>query len=205
GIALPDGDVVNYLLETFDAYAKLNFDRIAAPACFRLERDNSRSGVPLECQRIQPARVYVQKLASGNINWYSADQKKGNSVLVARGATAFGECPPDQGRCAIPFTPPPPLPTSAATAAPTAVGTPEITPVVLIAEFDARNVSKRVEIAHRLESNLRTDLRRNNLNNVTVKLISTPVTDDDEAEKLSQDEHGRVVIWGWYDDLGIQV
>jgi len=76
---------------------------------------------------------------------------------------------------------------------------------VLIAEFDARHASRTIEIARRLEEDLKAQLLEHGLHNVIVRVIPRSVTAVDGAHSLARDENGKVVIWGWYDDLGISV
>ncbi len=76
---------------------------------------------------------------------------------------------------------------------------------VLIAEFDARHASRTIEVARRLETDLESRLREYGLRDVNVKVVSQPVTNEDEAQSLANTGQSKVVIWGWYDDAGIQV
>jgi tetratricopeptide (TPR) repeat protein len=76
---------------------------------------------------------------------------------------------------------------------------------VVIARFDAQYASRRIEIARRLEEDLQARLQEYGLNDITVKVVSSPVANEDEAQSLASESGSKVVIWGWYDDLGISV
>lgn len=92
-------------------------------------------------------------------------------------------------------------------------GTPTPTPLpklpspdVLIAPFDPQNAaSVRIDVANRLKNDLQSKLNEFGLNNVTVRVGSTPIGSEDEVQKAAFDSGSKVLIWGWYDDLGIQV
>lgn len=76
---------------------------------------------------------------------------------------------------------------------------------ILIAQFDARLASKKFELPNRIKANLEEQLRKHNLRDVGVEITSQVVTSPEGAESLIQQAAGKVLIWGWYDDLGITV
>jgi len=76
---------------------------------------------------------------------------------------------------------------------------------VLIAEFDSRHASRTIEIARRVEAELQDRLKEYGLEGINVKVASQSVTNEDEAQSLVNETGSKVIIWGWYDDLGIQV
>jgi tetratricopeptide (TPR) repeat protein len=92
------------------------------------------------------------------------------------------------------------------------IGTPTPTPPpqlesadVLIAEFDSRYASRTMDVAHRLEIDLEDRLRSFGMEDVNVQVLAQPVASEAEAQTVVNDTGSRVVIWGWYDDVGIQV
>jgi tetratricopeptide (TPR) repeat protein len=91
-------------------------------------------------------------------------------------------------------------------------GTPTPTPPpqlesadVLIAEFDPRYASHPMVVAQRLESDLEDRLHSFGMDDVNVQVLAQPVASEAEAQAVVNDTGSRVVIWGWYDDAGIQV
>jgi len=76
---------------------------------------------------------------------------------------------------------------------------------VLIAEFDSRYASRPMDVAHRLEIDLEDRLRSFGMDDVNVQVLAQPVASEAEAQAVVNDTGSRVVIWGWYDDAGIQV
>lgn len=89
---------------------------------------------------------------------------------------------------------------------PTATRLPGPPADVLIAELDARHANDSgVEIVNRLESDLKSKLRESDLGAVNVKVIRLTVSTEDEARLLAQEQQSKVVIWGWYDSLGISI
>lgn len=88
------------------------------------------------------------------------------------------------------------------------VPTPTLTPIaadILIAQFDASQATRPVEIGRRLEQDLERQLRAYDLDDVVVKVLDQPVDDDEQATALAQSTGSRAVIWGWYDNYGISV
>lgn len=108
---------------------------------------------------------------------------------------------------------PTPTPTSTPTLAPTTTPSPTPKPTevtlpaadVLVAEFDSRHATRTLEVAHRLEAALQARLRTAGLEDVRVQVVSQSITSEDEAQSLANNSGSKVVIWGWYDDIGIQV
>lgn len=149
------------------------------------------------------------------------------SRLVLRQSTPVAQTtgsPATEASKITPAVPPPgltPALTMVLSTTPTWTSTPEsITPTatsyvwpsevkrpskILIAEFDERHATRTMEVARRLEADLKARLREFGLTEVSVKVVSRPVTDENEAEALAKEEKGEAVIWGWYDDLGISV
>ncbi len=115
------------------------------------------------------------------------------------------------------FTPPsipspdaittPATPTETPTGVPTP--TPGVTgenrpPDVIIAEFETRP-GETVRVARRLEENLYEQLQIYGLSDVNVMVVNEPVLDREQAENLTTELAGKVLIWGWYDDVGVRV
>lgn len=75
---------------------------------------------------------------------------------------------------------------------------------IIIAEFDG---SQRTEgsfaVANRIESSLIDELTEFNLDNLSVSVL--PQMSREEAQKLADKGLNRVVIWGWYDSLDLQI
>mgnify|MGYP000856101550 FL=1 len=76
---------------------------------------------------------------------------------------------------------------------------------VLIAEFDPKYATQPVDVAHRLEADLEDRLDSFGLGDVNVQVLAEPVSSEAEAQDAANDTGSKVVIWGWYDDKGIQV
>lgn len=74
---------------------------------------------------------------------------------------------------------------------------------VVIAEFDAHNANQRVEVARRLQSDLKAKLQYYGLDEVAVSILPNPILTDEEA--LIKAEGSKVFIWGWYDNFGVSV
>ncbi len=87
---------------------------------------------------------------------------------------------------------------------PTATPTPTPPPDVTIVEFKPPP-NRFVKVAPLLEENLLDTLDEYDLRGVNVQVIDQPITSRDEAETLATASGSTVVIWGWYDDLGINV
>jgi len=117
------------------------------------------------------------------------------------------------------LTPVPPTETETPTATPTATPlspspTPTPTPIfgqealyrVAISKFDARHATTQVEIAQRLEDDLRTNLRSYGLaDDVEVRVVPDVIGTEDQAQNFASDTESDVLIWGWYDSLGIRL
>lgn len=76
---------------------------------------------------------------------------------------------------------------------------------VLIAQFDARLASKKFEIPNRIKANLEGELRKYNLKEMKVETLPAPITSAQEAKAAAEQAGSKVVVWGWYDDLGITI
>lgn len=76
---------------------------------------------------------------------------------------------------------------------------------VLIVELDSKHASKKFEIPNRLRADLEKELQRHNLGGVKVETFSSPVTSLQEAKEAAEQSGSRVVVWGWYDDLGATI
>ncbi len=77
---------------------------------------------------------------------------------------------------------------------------------VLIAPFDARGEVSPVEIASRLADELKRELRSGSLvKSVEVTIWPAPVLSEAAAQDVVLQSGCDVLIWGWYDSLGIQV
>lgn len=99
-------------------------------------------------------------------------------------------------------TPVPATPTLAPAPTPTVLVLPNAD--VLIAEFDPRYSEYPIEIARRLEDGLRATLREQHMTDVRVARIPHPISDAEVAD-IAAHSRANVIIWGWYDRLGIQV
>jgi tetratricopeptide (TPR) repeat protein len=95
-----------------------------------------------------------------------------------------------------------PIPTRTLTPTPTPprLGSPD----VLIAPFDAPASSPH-QVEQWLQDSLEQKLDEYDLDNVTVHAGETPIRSEVEAQAAANETGSKVVIWGWYDDLGIQV
>jgi tetratricopeptide (TPR) repeat protein len=101
-----------------------------------------------------------------------------------------------------------PLPTPTPVPTQTLVPTPTppqlAAPDVLIAPFATSDPS--ISGAETLiESDLRTQLDMFGMQDVTVRVEGSPITQDGEAQQLINQTESKVVIWGWYNELGLQV
>jgi len=108
------------------------------------------------------------------------------------------------------------IPTATSTSSPTStpVPTPTLTPSptppqlaasdVLIAPFDAPASSPH-QVEQWLQESLETQLAEYGLNDITVHTGETPIRSESEAQDAANKTGSKVIIWGWYDDLGIQV
>lgn len=76
---------------------------------------------------------------------------------------------------------------------------------VLIAEFDDRRASKKYEIPNRIKANLEGELRKRDLREVKAEILPTQLTSTQEAKTAAEQSGSKVVVWGWYDDLGITI
>ncbi len=94
--------------------------------------------------------------------------------------------------------------TPTATLSPTHTPTPTPPPDVTIVEFEPPP-NRFVKVAPLLEENLLDTLDEYDLQGVNVQVVDQPITSRDEAETLATSSGSKVVIWGWYDDLGINV
>jgi tetratricopeptide (TPR) repeat protein len=95
--------------------------------------------------------------------------------------------------------PPPPTPTS------TPIFSQGALYRVAISQFDARN-TQPVEIAQRLEDDLRANLRSSGLSDdVDIKVVPSPIISADQAHTFASNAESDVLIWGWYDSLGIRL
>lgn len=89
---------------------------------------------------------------------------------------------------------------------PTPIPPPKVeTADVLIAQFDSKYATQPVDVAHRLEADLEARLNSFGLGDVNVQVSAEPVSSEVEAQNAANDTGSKVVIWGWYDDKGIQV
>ncbi|MBK9054265.1 MAG: tetratricopeptide repeat protein [Chloroflexi bacterium] len=77
-------------------------------------------------------------------------------------------------------------------------------PDVIIAEFETRP-GETVRVARRLEENLYEQLQIYGLSDVNVRVVNEPILDREQAEALTTELAGKVLIWGWYDDVGVRV
>jgi tetratricopeptide (TPR) repeat protein len=91
-----------------------------------------------------------------------------------------------------------------ATLTPTASPTAAPPPDVLISEFDAP-AEANVRVARRLEQNLLDTLAEQGLTGINVTVFDEPVTSRDQAQALAASTGSKVVVYGWYDDLGVNV
>lgn len=107
------------------------------------------------------------------------------------------------------------------TAKPTVTGTPvppsptpTATPIfsqgalyrVAIAEFDSQKASRQVEIVRRLEDDLRANLDAAGLReSVDVRVVPNVIGTEHQARDFATEMKSDVLIWGWYDDLGIRL
>lgn len=94
--------------------------------------------------------------------------------------------------------------TETTTPTPTNTLTPTPPPDVIIVEFEPPP-NRFVKVAPLLEENLLDTLDEYDLRGVNVQVIDQPIASRDEAATLAAMSGSRVVIWGWYDDLGINV
>src|SRR5919112_49940 len=76
---------------------------------------------------------------------------------------------------------------------------------ILIAQFDARLASKQFEIPKRIRANLERQLQKYDLKGVEVATLSAPVTSLQEAKTAAEQSGSKIVVWGWYDDLGVTI
>lgn len=92
--------------------------------------------------------------------------------------------------------------------------TPTATPVfrqgalyrVAIAEFDGQKASRQIEIVRRLEDDLRANLEAAGLReSVDLRVLSDVIDTEDRAREFAAGIESDVLIWGWYDDLGIRL
>jgi tetratricopeptide (TPR) repeat protein len=118
-------------------------------------------------------------------------------------------------------TPLPPTETTTETATPTVTGTPAppsptptATPIfsqgalyrVAIAEFDSQKASRQIEIVRRLEDDLRANLDAAGLReSVDVRVVPNVIGTEYQARDFATELESDVLIWGWYDDLGIRL
>jgi tetratricopeptide (TPR) repeat protein len=77
---------------------------------------------------------------------------------------------------------------------------------VAIAEFDSQKASRQIEIVRRLEDDLRADLQASGLADyVEIRVVPDIIGTEDQAKDLASNVGSDVLIWGWYDDLGIRL
>lgn len=191
-----NNDRIRYELSDFPAFTTLNISHLSPPFCLRLERAESSVVLPLECQRLEATQRFKQTLTDADVFWHDRPTNQSRSILITDGENEYGLCPSQESRCSITYTPQsadfnnPPTST---------------TPVVLIADFDTRFASRPVDIARRIERDLQNRLQDNDLDTVRIQVISPPITTTDEAEFALSQQNAAALIWGWYDDLGINV
>jgi len=76
---------------------------------------------------------------------------------------------------------------------------------ILIAEFDAKHASKKYEVVNRIRRNLETQLAEYNLTSTRVETLAVPIDTAQDAKTAMEQSGCRVLVWGWYDDLGSTV
>jgi tetratricopeptide (TPR) repeat protein len=81
---------------------------------------------------------------------------------------------------------------------------PALPPDVIISEFDAP-AGTNVQVARRVEESLEELLASYDLEDVNLQVVEEPITSREQAEAVAAESGSQVVVWGWYDDLGINV
>lgn len=76
---------------------------------------------------------------------------------------------------------------------------------VTIAQFDSKHASRTVEFSKRIEGDLRNAFDKHGLGDLSIRTILDTVHNDTDAGLLLARDSGMAVIWGWYDDFGINV
>jgi tetratricopeptide (TPR) repeat protein len=76
---------------------------------------------------------------------------------------------------------------------------------IIVAQFDSALASKKFEIPNRIRTNLERVLRKYNLRDVRVETVPDQVISAREANGLADQAGAKVVVWGWYDDLGVTI
>jgi tetratricopeptide (TPR) repeat protein len=75
----------------------------------------------------------------------------------------------------------------------------------LIAEFDARHATRKYEIANRFKRSLETQLTKFKVDANSVQTLPAPIESAQDAKAAIEESGCKVLVWGWYDDLGITV
>lgn len=78
------------------------YDNVPTPICLRLERNESRSIPPLDCQ---PAAKIVQLLAPVDVFWFDPDINQSRTVQIVTVSETLFTCPPQQASCELDFLP----------------------------------------------------------------------------------------------------
>ena len=138
-------------------------------------------------------------------------------IVLARLATP-APMPPSSATITATATAAPPTATFTATPLPTHTPPPTLTPSptpvfsagtlyhVAIAQFDDRLAPQKVEIAGRLEDDLRTTLESYELDKkVDVKVVPQVLQSETDARALASQIKSDIVIWGLYDSAGIRL
>lgn len=77
--------------------------------------------------------------------------------------------------------------------------------LVLISDIAGESSSGNFNIARRLEGDLQDRIRERGLENVNVRVHTPTIDDESEALDLLEQENADALIWGWYDDIGVNV
>ena len=83
-------------------------------------------------------------------------------------------------------------------------GIPIVQAHVIIAKFDSHAVSKTFLVSRRLITDLKDRLKAHGLNDITVKTIANSL-DEDTVKIMGKERTIKAIVWGWYDDSGIEV
>jgi hypothetical protein len=102
-----DGKRQLYLLQDYEAFDALYFERVLTPSCFRLESQECDAPVPQACHG---ATLLIQRLSTADVFWYDSAMKQERTVLLMSVPSNVGICPAGQPQCVLLFVLPTPVP-----------------------------------------------------------------------------------------------
>jgi hypothetical protein len=87
-----------FKLESYTSFNSLNFDRLNAPLCFTLVREQSTSSLPKDCENIK--YIYSHSLPQADVFWYDYLAHRAKSIdIVSSSSSVIATCGAESPVC----------------------------------------------------------------------------------------------------------